>query len=122
MKASLLLILLAFGSTQLFANVPAKSGSVIVVDPVATPDFITKVTVLPLGPTYGTFIVSVPGPGNHDLIGNIDWDFGDGSAPVLNSTGSINHVYQNSGTYTVTLTFTYVTGEVFVISKPVVIP
>ncbi|MCF6404346.1 PKD domain-containing protein [Chitinophaga filiformis] len=64
--------------------------------------------------------VTTPIPADLDQVSNIDWDLGDGSAPALHARPLVNHFYR-SGTYTVTLTLTYVTGEVFVVTKEVVI-
>jgi PKD repeat protein len=41
------------------------------------------------------------------------WDFGAGQGGVTNATNaSVSHVYNTAGTYTVTLTVTYPTGDV----------
>lgn len=114
MKRSLMLILAVFVSIGMYAN----TGIV----KVSTPDFDFRVTTIVASTTLyrASIFLTNPGPADKDLIGNIDWDFGDGSAPVLNGAPVIGHFYQ-PGTYTITLTFTYVTGETFIVTKQVVI-
>ncbi|SHM77203.1 PKD domain-containing protein [Chitinophaga sp. CF418] len=132
MKRSLLAVLLLFASIGTYANTTIQSASGNVVtkvttstaDTLPTPDFIYYIR--PVGSPYPgarlvSFIVSVPGPGEHDLIGSVDWDFGDGTSPALNTIGIVNHAYYQAGTFDVTMTFHYVTGETFVIVKPITI-
>lgn len=132
MKRSLLAVLLLFASIGMYANTtihPASGNiasklSAYAEDVLPTPDFIYYIR--PAGIPYPgarlvSFIVSVPGPGEHDLIGSVDWDFGDGTPPALNTAGLANHTYTQAGTFNVTMTFHYVTGETFVIVKPVTI-
>jgi PKD repeat protein len=114
MKRSLLLILAVFVGIGMYAN----TGIV----KVSTPDFNVRVTTVVASTTsyYASVFLTNPGPAEEDLIGNIVWDFGDGSAPVLNGSPVTRHLYQ-PGTYTITLTFTYVTGETFIVAKQVVV-
>lgn len=114
MKRSLLLLLAVFVSIGMYAN----TGIV----KVPTPDFNVRVTTIVASTTFyhASVFITNPGPDERDLIGHIDWDFGDGSAPVLNGGPVTDHFYQ-PGTYTITLTFTYVTGETFTVTRPVVI-
>jgi hypothetical protein len=114
MKRSLLLILAVFISISMYANT-----GIVKVSP---PDFDVRVTTIVASTTlyHASVFLTNPGPADRDLIGNIDWDFGDGSAPVLNGAPTTGHFYQ-PGTYTITLTFTYVTGETFIVTKQVVI-
>jgi len=132
MKRSLLATLFVFAGISMYANtsIQPAAGSAVsklsapTADVLPTPDFIYYIR--PAGNPYPgarlvSFIVSVPGPGEHDLIGAVDWDFGDGTPPALNTAGLSNHIYTQAGTFNVTMTFHYVTGETFVIVKPVTI-
>lgn len=129
MKRSLLATLMVFASIGMYANTTTQSittkieVSVPAADTLPTPDFFYFVR--PLGqPTPGArfalFVLSVPGPGERDNVASVDWDFGDGTPPALN-TLIVNHPYFQAGTYDVTMTVHYVTGETFVIVKPVTI-
>ncbi len=124
MKRSLLLILVVFASVSMQANTDVQpTVRSVVTKAVPTPDFTYFVTTLwgtnPLI-QYAKIYLTSPVPADFPLVSNIDWDFGDGSAPAVNARPLVNHIYQ-PGTYTVTLTLTYVTGEVFVLTKEVVI-
>jgi PKD repeat protein len=132
MKGSLLSVLLVFAGISMYANTTIQSPSdkavakvsVSNADTLATPDFVYYIR--PVGTPYPdarlvSFIVSVPGSGQHDQIGSVDWDFGDGTPPALNTTGIANHTYTQAGTFDVTMTFHYVTDETFVIVKPITI-
>jgi hypothetical protein len=129
MKRSLLATLMVFASIGMYANTTIQSAtskvnvSVPVADMLPTPDFFYFIR--PLGtPTPGarlaTFLLSVPGPDQRDIVASVDWDFGDGTPPALDIL-SVNHSYVQPGTYDVTMTVQYVTGETFVIVKPVII-
>lgn len=124
MKRSLLLILMVFASVSMYANTDVQpTVKSVATKAVPTPDFNYRVITLwgsnPLI-QYATIYLTTPVPADLPLVANVDWDFGDGSAPVSNARPLVNHVYQ-PGTYTVTLTLTYVTGEVFVVTKDIVI-
>lgn len=114
MKRSLLLILTVLISIGMRAN----TGIV----KVSAPQFDVRVTTIVASTTlyHASAFITNPGPGERDLIGNINWDFGDGSAPVLNGSPVAGHFYQ-PGTYTITLTLTYVSGETFTVTKQVVV-
>lgn len=109
MKRALLLFLAVFVSIGMFANTK-----------VPTLDFDIRVTTIVASTTFYKASVFVTSPADRTLISNVNWDFGDGSAPVLHGDATTSHFYQ-PGTYTITLTLTYVTGETFTITKPVVI-
>jgi PKD repeat protein len=124
MKRSLLLILMVFASVSMYANTFVQPTlKSVAAKAVPTPDFAYSVTTLwgtsPLQ-QYARIYLTTPVPADLPLVSNVDWDFGDGSAPALSARPLVNHFYQ-PGTYTVTLTLTYVTGEVFVVTKEVVI-
>lgn len=124
MKRSLLLILVVIAGISVQANTQVGPAIRSVASKaVPSPEFTYRVTTLwgtnPLI-QYATIWVTTPVPADLNQVSNIDWDFGDGSAPALNARPLVNHFYQ-PGTYTVTLTLTYVTGEVFVVTKEVVI-
>ena len=114
MKRSLFLILAVFISIGMYANTGISK--------VPPPSFDVRLSTIVASTTLyqASVFLTNPGPADRDLIGHIDWDFGDGSAPVLNGDPVARHFYQ-PGTYTITLTFTYVTGETFVVTKQVVI-
>ncbi|UPK67394.1 PKD domain-containing protein [Chitinophaga filiformis] len=114
MKRSLLLILAVLVSIGMYA----KTGNA----KVPTPTFDVRVTTIVASTTlyHASVFLTNPGPGDRDQIANINWDFGDGSAPVINGGPVTGHYYQ-PGTYTITLTLTYVGGETFTITKQVVV-
>ncbi|MCF6404345.1 PKD domain-containing protein [Chitinophaga filiformis] len=114
MKRTLLLILAVFVSIGMYANTGITKAS--------TPTFDVRVSAIVASTTIyqASVFLTNPGADQRDQIGNIDWDFGDGSAPVLNGGPVLKHFYQ-PGTYTITMTFTYITGETFVVTKQVVI-
>jgi len=114
MKRSLFLILAVFISIGMYANTGIAK--------VVPPGFDVRLSAIVASTTVyqAAVFLTNPGPADRDLIGHIDWDFGDGSAPVLNGEPVTRHLYQ-PGTYTITLTFTYVTGETFIVTKQVVI-
>ena len=60
----------------------------------------------------GSMSVTVDATKSHGLHGIADYsfDFGDSSAPVVNTTGTATHTYAHSGTYSVTVTVTDSTG------------
>ncbi len=129
MKRSLLATLMLFVNIGMYANTNTQSTthrttvSAPVTSTVVTPDFFYFVR--PLGQTIpgarlASFLLSVPGPGERDIVESVDWDFGDGTPATLN-TLLVNHAYYQPGTYDVTMTVRYVTGETFVIVKPVII-
>lgn len=126
MKGLLLAILFVFASIGMYANttIPSTISTAIAkpaADTVPTPDFFTFIrpygSVNP-GEWIATFILSVPGPAERDIVASVDWDFGDGTAPVLNKIG-VNHSFYYAGAYNVTMTVRYVTGETFVITKTI---
>ncbi|MCF6402842.1 PKD domain-containing protein [Chitinophaga filiformis] len=128
MKRSLLAVLLVFASIGMYANTTIQSTnntkiSQSATDTVPTPDFFHFVrpygSVNP-GEWVATFILSVPGPTERDNVASVDWDFGDGTPPVLNKIG-VNHSFYYAGAYNVTMTVRYVTGETFVIEKTIII-
>lgn len=124
MKRSLLLVLVVLAGISLHANTYIEP-TVRSVAPKAVPDPVFTYRVTTLWGTnpliqYATIWITTPIPADLSQVSNIDWDFGDGSAPALNARPLVNHFYQ-PGNYTVTLTLTYVTGEVFVVTKEVVI-
>jgi len=124
MKRSLLLILMVFASISMYANINVQpTVQSVAPKAVPTPEFTYRVTTLwgtnPLI-QYATIWLTTPVPADLPQVSNVDWDFGDGSAPALSARPLVNHVYQ-PGTYTVTVTVTYVTGEVFVVTKEIVI-
>ncbi|PWV56149.1 PKD domain-containing protein [Chitinophaga sp. S165] len=124
MKRTLLLLLAVFAGVSMYANTDVQPVVRSVAHKaVPTPDFTYRVTTLwgtnPLI-QYATIYLTTPLPADLPTVANVNWDFGDGSAPAVNARPLVNHVYQPV-TYTVTLTLTYVTGEVFVITKEVVI-
>lgn len=124
MKRSLLLILVVFASINLMAHTPVQPTTTsVTAKAVPTPDFTYRVTTL-VGTNpllqYATIYLTTPVPADLGQVSNIDWDFGDGTAPAQGARPLVNHFYQ-PGTYMVTLTLTYVTGEVYVIIKDVVI-
>jgi PKD repeat protein len=126
MKRSLLAFLLLFASIGMYANttihtITSAKVSKPATDTVPTPDFFYFVrpygSVNP-GEWVATFILSVPGPTERDIVASVDWDFGDGTPPVLNKIG-VNHSFYYAGAYNVTMTVRYVTGETFVITKTI---
>lgn len=125
MKRSLLLILVVFASISISANTYVHpTVKTAATKAVPTPDF--TYAVIPLTGTspllqYARIHITNPLPADFGQISNVDWDFGDGTPPALNARVLVNHFYQ-PGTYTVTLTLTYVTGEVFVVTHEVVVP
>jgi hypothetical protein len=128
MKFSLLAIPMVFASIGMYANTTTQSISkeevrITAADTLPTPDFFYFVRPLdqPIpGARVALFVLSVPGSGERDIVESVDWDFGDGTPPALN-TLLVNHPYYQPGTYDVTMTVRYVTGETFVIVKPVTV-
>jgi len=70
----------------------------------ATPDFSTAAVL-----TEGVSAAFTVNPGDNDCIEETvyTWNFGDGTAPVVTTGMSINHVFASAGNYTVSLSISH---------------
>ena len=122
------------GGTSAYFNNVAGSNNISVTNVNGCPNTTTKATVVKAAPQF--YLSMTPGSGicvetmtsakavfsdnsAANDIASYKWDPGDGSAIVTDKVGSVNHLYQAPGSYTLSLAATNTTGCTFTSQTPV---